>query len=182
MAVRKSKTALVKKYACSGSTDAPLTPSAEHGSPISANGTPSTSAPPTADDVIDMIGRMRVEERRNLFEMLARSRSLVDPTGLTVMHIDMVKGMMQAHRDRCKELADQLPNLVKLSNMLAQPRNAERDREIVRMHDVGGFTFGEIGPQLVKRNPKWVRKGKPLAYNAVQQAYHRVKSRLADTD
>jgi hypothetical protein len=57
-----------------------------------------------------------------------------------------------------------------------KPRNTVRDDEIVRLHDVEGKSFGQIGRLLLQANSTWCKApGKPLSRAAVQQAYHRRK-------
>lgn len=57
-----------------------------------------------------------------------------------------------------------------------KPRKTDRDDEIVRLRDIEEKTFGEIGPALVRKNPKWCGKsGKPLTRDAVEKAYYRRK-------
>jgi hypothetical protein len=55
-------------------------------------------------------------------------------------------------------------------------RNAERDDEIIRLHDDEGKSFGQIGKLLILKNPKWCAKGgKQLTRKTVEKAYHRRK-------
>lgn len=62
-----------------------------------------------------------------------------------------------------------------------KPRNQERDREIVRLHDEKHFSFGEIPRQLLLKNPEWCKPGGgPLNKDTVFKAYHRLKDRQAD--
>ena len=52
----------------------------------------------------------------------------------------------------------------------------DRDKEIVRLHDEDGKTFGQIGRLLQIANEKWVGKnGKPITSNAAEHAYRRFK-------
>lgn len=63
-----------------------------------------------------------------------------------------------------------------ISHRTVKPRNADRDKEIVRLHDEEGKSFGEIARLLCKKNASWCRKdGKQLSRDTVERAYHRQK-------
>lgn len=50
----------------------------------------------------------------------------------------------------------------------ATPRNTARDKEIVRLRDEKGLSFGQIGRELVKINSEWVDDdGDPMSDDIV---------------
>jgi hypothetical protein len=66
----------------------------------------------------------------------------------------------------------------KLRSRTVAPRNSKRDAAIVYLRDVDELTFGQIPRRLIVLNSKWTdRDGKPLSRKAVENAYHRFKSR-----
>lgn len=61
-----------------------------------------------------------------------------------------------------------------------KPRYTERDREIVRLHDQQGMSFGKIPRALQKLNPKWGKAdGRLLSRDTVRKAYTRAKANSA---
>jgi hypothetical protein len=69
----------------------------------------------------------------------------------------------------------------RLLNRNPKPRNIQRDREIVRLHDECKKSFGEIPRILAEQNPAWVGKnGKRLKRDTVERAYHRLQVKLKD--
>jgi hypothetical protein len=78
---------------------------------------------------------------------------------------DAAKVVVERERERIKKARD------------PKPRQIERTDEIVRLRDVEGKTFGEIGRILIQKNAKWCGKGgKPMTRDAVEKAYHRRKA------
>jgi len=62
----------------------------------------------------------------------------------------------------------------KLHHILSHVRNGERDREIVRLHDVDHVSWKAMPRELAKLKPEWI-----ITQGAARQAYSRYKSRPA---
>jgi hypothetical protein len=80
------------------------------------------------------------------------------------------KQKFRAHLEVLMELS------TKLDKMIPKPRNADRDKEIVR--DERKLTFGEIPRELKKLNSTWAGRGRNLlSRDTVEKAYHRKKTK-----
>jgi hypothetical protein len=90
-----------------------------------------------------------------------------------------LENLAEAHAEHCRVIratADRLGG--ELRRRTPKARLADRDREIVRLRDERGLTFGQIARQLLKINPAWCSKhGKPISEAACRQAYRRVTGR-----
>jgi hypothetical protein len=122
---------------------------------------------PRAEEIVRLLERATDEEKRK-FARLLRDRPDLTPGSEVVSagHFhSLITSLSKAQGQKVK--ADSL-----LHRRTPKPRNAERNAEIVRLRDECNKTFGQIGTELRKINPKWVGKnGKRLSYAAVEKAY-----------
>jgi hypothetical protein len=138
---------------------------------------------PTADEVYNLLSLLTPTEAIRFWHHI-----YTDPASAPVKR-------MEALRQRLRQTQEEL-QIAKAGQAifgsawsqylasLAKPRKTDRDDEIVRLRDVVGRTFGEIGLDLPDLNSAWVGKdGKPLGRYAVKRAYDRhKKERQKETD
>ncbi len=147
---------------------------------MSDDTTPATSTSPGAAEVLALIRRMNLSERELLLEQLEKRPSVLNPTGYTIVPIELLEILKRVFRTTF----DQVVKLSKDSSRRKRHRSPEtiaRDAEIVRLRDEEHRTFGAIPRLLLLIKPAWGRKpGQPLKRDTVEKAYHRAKARTTD--
>jgi hypothetical protein len=137
---------------------------------------------PTAGEVLALIARMPVRERRRLLRELERDPSL-HTTGVVVISRRLFRLMLRVSgllRDEMHLFADlfgEADSALSRRNRKPSREIAQRNAEIVRLRDIEGVSFKKIPRRLLDINPDWCSKGKgPLPRDTVEKAYHRTKN------
>lgn len=90
----------------------------------------------------------------------------------------LFKGMVYIGQECTEETFYAIKDMAKRVNdhYTAKPRNTERDKMIVKLHDEDKLSYGKIARKLLQHNAEWAGDdGKPIQYDAVRNAYNRMK-------
>jgi hypothetical protein len=141
---------------------------------------------PTAAEVLELIRRMDLRARTQLFrELDHRHNSIVAPTGYGVAPVEITEACRTAYRRQGEAFLPLVSLMVRLGNAQRKrsPGIVRRDAEIVRLRDQPERpSFGKIALRLRRINPSWTGPaGKALAYDTVKKAYQRMKRDPADS-